>query len=69
MTYFLPNFDNYDNPRKAMAVWSAYLKDLERHGMEDQASDIVAECSQIRDLDIQLDTLISERENRLSRRH
>ena len=69
MTCFLPNFDGYDNPRRARALWEDYSGDLERYGIENKARDIAADCNQIIDLDIRLERLISKRENRFGKRH
>jgi len=68
MTYLELNFKSYDNPDKAEDVWYDYLPDVERLGLLMRAEGLLYSYTKRDDLDIGLDSLISEKERGLSKK-
>ena len=55
MTFVKPSFDNYDDPKRAAAIWKAYLPYL----IGSEHNSLVSLYSTCWDLDIELDRITS----------
>ena len=62
MIDFQPNFVNYDNPKRAQAIWDAYKsdlivkeKDIGTTSFDEKLNRIVLNCRDSWDLDIKLE--------------
>ena len=49
----------YDNPSRAMVIWSSYFPEAQRIGVHSDALNLLGSCRKCWDLDLELDKLIS----------